>query len=244
MITLYKHDISVNINDRYAITQYLFNFENTNTVSDELQFELTIDPKAFISKFEAVIDGELFVGKTKEREEASSEYAEAKEKDENAILISQPHRNIANVFQIKTNIDAKSKISLTITLEQYLQKTFDFNQLNIQILRSFNNNITQTFNHISFAFNIEDSSGIYDVDIAIMNSHDVIIDHKTINKQKCVINGKILSTSSINELLLKYKIKGEEIGSYLLFDNKSNTFCHIFSNIITDSIVDNTDDIN
>ncbi len=39
-----------------------------------------------------------------------------------------------------------------------------------------------------------------------------------------------------NELILKYKIKGEPIDSHVLFDKQSNTFCHIISDIITDSV--------
>eukprot|EP01083_Nonionella_stella_P234183 824464_1 len=138
MITLHKHSISANIKDRYATVIYYFNFENLNdSKSNELKFEFTIDPNAFISRFEADIDGEIFIGKTKEKEIASKEYNEAKAKDENAIIITQPHKNISNVFQIKTNIDSKSKILLTIQIEQYLQKTFNFNNLTIQILKNW-----------------------------------------------------------------------------------------------------------
>ena len=79
--------------------------------SNELKFELTIDSEAFISKFVADIDGQRFIGKTKEKEEAKQ------------ILVSQP--------EIKTNIDSKSKISLKITIEQYLQKKFNFNMFRI-----------------------------------------------------------------------------------------------------------------
>eukprot|EP01084_Bolivina_argentea_P037434 69244_1 len=121
-IILQKHKISAHIHDRYATIEYLFHFENPNntkTGSKELNFEITIDSQAFISKFEAIVDNELFVGKTKEKEQASKEYKEAKQKNENAILIFQPHKNIPNVFEIKTNIDGKSKIFLTITIEQY-----------------------------------------------------------------------------------------------------------------------------
>ena len=50
MTTLTKH----NIQDRYATTIYLFDFENSNKYGrNELKFEITIDPDAFISKFEA-----------------------------------------------------------------------------------------------------------------------------------------------------------------------------------------------
>ena len=135
MITLNKHSISGDIQNRYAVIKYSFDFENKGeNGSGELKFEITIDPDAFISQFIANIDGQIFIGQTKEKQTADKEYKAAKQKDENAILISQPHKDIPNVFQIKTNIDAKSKISLEITIEQYLCKTFNFNELTIQIL--------------------------------------------------------------------------------------------------------------
>eukprot|EP01084_Bolivina_argentea_P121291 214937_1 len=123
MITLHNHEILTNINDRYAIIRYRYNFENTNeTGSNEIAFEITINPKAFIAKFEADIDGEIFIGRVKQKEIAAKEYNEAKEKHENCVLISQSHKNIPNVFAIKTNIDSKSKILLTIQIEQYINK--------------------------------------------------------------------------------------------------------------------------
>ena len=39
---------------------------------------------------------------------AKMEYSEAKEKDENAVLIYGPHKDIPNVFEIKTSIYSKS----------------------------------------------------------------------------------------------------------------------------------------
>ena len=60
--------------------------------------------------------------------------------------------------------------------------------------------------------------------------------------QNCLINGKIIKKkSSINEFILKYKIKGEQNDSYILYDEKSNTFCHIISDIITDSMIEQND---
>eukprot|EP01084_Bolivina_argentea_P024071 44918_1 len=119
MISLKRHSISANIAQRYANIAYSFDFENIgNASSKELKFEITIDPEAFISNFIADIDGKLFYGQTKEKEKAAKEYKMAKHKHENAILISQPYDNIPNVFQIQTNIDSKSKILLTIKIEQ------------------------------------------------------------------------------------------------------------------------------
>eukprot|EP01084_Bolivina_argentea_P142166 249757_1 len=106
-ILLNNHTIDVKIIERYATISYLFDFESTYDYgSKELQFEITIDPDAFISGFTADIDGELFVGETKEKKTAKKEYTIAKQKNENAILISQPYPDIPNVFKIQTNIDS------------------------------------------------------------------------------------------------------------------------------------------
>eukprot|EP01083_Nonionella_stella_P067431 178354_1 len=242
MLLLHKHSISTVIKDRYASTVYSFDFENINQRgSNELKFEITIDTEAFISKFEANIDGETFIGKTKEKETASKEYSEAKQKDENAILISKPHDDIPNVFQIKTNIDSKSKISLDITIEQYIPKQFNVNQLNIQILRNFTKyNITPNFDYISFKVDITDRSGIYDVNVMC------VLDHTVMDKlnQHYTAEGKIMKQNAINELLIRYKVKGEQNECTLLYDAKSHTFCHIISDIITDSVITNEQDTN
>eukprot|EP01083_Nonionella_stella_P166484 556723_1 len=189
MILLHRHSIATVIQDRYASSVYSFDFENINQRgSNELKFEITIDTEAFISKFEANIDGETFIGKTKEKETASKEYSEAKQKNENAILISQPYDDIPNVFEIKTNVDSKSKVSLDITIEQYIPKRFHANQFNIQILRSFRKyNIIQNFEYIAFQVDITDKSGIYDVNIPLK-------EHQTMDKlnQHYTANGKIM----------------------------------------------------
>eukprot|EP01084_Bolivina_argentea_P259500 437852_1 len=323
MITLQKHEISANIKNRYANVSYCFHFNNRNeNGSDELMLEMTVDPNSFISNFTADIDGELFIGETKEKQTASKEYVSAKQKNENAILIDQPHKDIHNLFRIKTNIDAQSNVILTVEIQQYLQKTFNFNELNIQILRSFSKyNITENFDHIAFDLTVEDVRGIYNVHIPMINNTDVIIEEQKMDKlnRKCVITGKITSKSvtesdidtedvewrntikvndkidvndrgkwymseviertdgnmceklkihyvgfsnkydeeieinsdrlakykfnskttntKTNELKLKYKVKGEANHSHILFDNKSNTFCHIISDTITDSMI-------
>eukprot|EP01083_Nonionella_stella_P164285 543223_1 len=156
-ITLNSHQISTNINQRYATTVYSFDFANRNEDgSTELQFEVTIDTNAFISKFKADIDGDIFYGQSKEKQTAKEEYMVAKTKNENAILVLQPYDNIPNVFLIKTNIDAQSEIKLQVTIEQYLQKKFDFNELNIEILKNFRRyNINQNFDHIEIIVDIQ-----------------------------------------------------------------------------------------
>eukprot|EP00484_Ammonia_sp_Unknown_P015947 CAMPEP_0197080930 /NCGR_PEP_ID=MMETSP1384-20130603/214375_1 /TAXON_ID=29189 /ORGANISM="Ammonia sp." /LENGTH=949 /DNA_ID=CAMNT_0042519821 /DNA_START=24 /DNA_END=2874 /DNA_ORIENTATION=+ len=246
MITLRRHEISANIDNRYADVVYLFDFENRGqSGSSELKFELTINPNAFISRFEANIDGEIFVGQTKEKEKAAKEYTAAKQKNENAILISQPHKDIPNVFQIKTNVDAKSKTILTITIQQYLQKKFNFNELSVEILRKFSwgYGIRPSFNAIQLALLVNDESGIYDVQIP--NGDEVNIQKNETSKdgKSCQIEAQIASTSNINEFRLRYKVKGEAQESRLLFDANSNTFCHIISDVLCKAnIADNTDE--
>ena len=228
LITLHKHNISANIIDRYATTKYVFDFENEQSYATELMFELTIDPDAFIAGFEANIDGEIFIGQTKEKEIAAKEYSIAKQKEENAILISQPHKDIPNVFKVSTNIDSNSKISLEIRIEQYLKKKFNFNELCIQILRNFKRyNITPKFEHIEVTFDISDECGVYEV-----VAPSLVIDEQTIDKmnKNCMIKGKV--TSDDNEVTLKYKVMGESEQTYALFDNESGSFCQVITNNI------------
>eukprot|EP01084_Bolivina_argentea_P250469 419648_1 len=238
MITLHKHIIATVIADRYATTKYLFDFENEKYGASELKFEITIDPDSFISEFKADIDGELFIGKTKERETAVKEYKQAKQKNENAILISQPYKDIPNVFQVQTNVDGGSKVSLEITIEQYLKKTFNFNQLTIQILRNFEKyNIKTKYDYIGFSFNVCDKTGIYDICApSSVESSDIVIDEQIKDQTKCRINGRMMNSSSQNELSIKYKIVGESKDSHILFDNKSNTFCHVILDIFRDQL--------
>ena len=66
------------------------------------------------------------------------------------------------------------------------------------------------------------------------------IDNNKMDKsnQKCIISGKILyKTCLINELTLKYKIKGEQHDFNVFYDKKSKIFVHIISDIITDSMI-------
>eukprot|EP01083_Nonionella_stella_P059183 154869_1 len=254
-ISLHTYEISSEIIDRYSCTVYSWEFVNENSSggSQELRFEITIDCDAFISSFEATIDGEIFVGQTKEKHAANKEYIEAKANDENAILITQPYDDIPNVFQIKTNIDCKSKILLNLKVEQYLQKQFNFNQLNIQILKDFSSyNIVAKYDHIVLNVNIREQSEIYDVHITNDNSiqtEDKRMEHMNRN---CSIEAKISRNQcSVNEIKVKYKLKGEQNDSNVIFDTKSNVFVHVISDIITGSTISNdcvsegiADDIN
>ena len=312
MISLQSYDISANIINRYASVKYSMDFKNNNADSAELKFEITVEPDAFISKFEADIDGQLFIGQTKERKTADKEYKEAKKKKENAILILQPHKNIPNIFGIKTNIDSESNIKLEITIEQYLKKKFDFNELCIQILRNFEKyNIRPEFTNIGFTFALSDDHGFDDIFIPSLvdGSTGTQSVEQTMDESEkiCHIVGKIRTrrgdeekstdsdnqwvkmlkvgdkievrheqnwlqskimeinegqikvgyvdlseyidissdrlspygthtvVSKINELILKYKTKNQTKGSHVLFDRKSNTFCHIISNILKDN---------
>eukprot|EP01083_Nonionella_stella_P152195 487497_1 len=240
MISLNEYSIHVSIAERYASVAYKFAFENTSDLnqSDELRFEMTIDPDAFISGFEASIDGELFIGKTKEKKQAKQEYVAAKEKNENAILITQPFPDIPNVFQVKTNIDSQSKIVLTIHIEQYLKKKLHFNALNIQIVKAFHKyNITQKCDHIQLNMDIADQRGIYDLQLP-SNNKALIIDTNIFSETLHQIRAKVLKDSTLNELCLKYKVKGEQNESHVFYDKSSDTFVHQISDIISDSVVD------
>eukprot|EP01083_Nonionella_stella_P173618 599454_1 len=72
------------------------------------------------------------------------------------------------------------------------------------------------------------------------------MEHRTIDKlnQHYTAEGKIMKQNSINELMISYKIKGEQNESMVLYDAKSHTFCHVISDIITDSVIKNEQDMN
>ena len=72
MVSLLKHNVSTTIKDRYANIIYSYDFQNKSSSTNELKFEITIDPDAFISEFKANIDGEIFVGQTKEKRNCST----------------------------------------------------------------------------------------------------------------------------------------------------------------------------
>ena len=57
-------------------------------------------------------------------------------------------------------------------------------------------------------------------------------------QKNCKITAKI-QASSLNELLLRYKIKGESEESHILFNDKCNTFCQIISDVMTEFIISN-----
>eukprot|EP01084_Bolivina_argentea_P269188 457429_1 len=234
MISLNRQHINTTISERYACIIYSFNFKNTRSdtnQSDELRFAITIDPDAFIAGFTADIDGQLFVGCTKQKQEAKQEYTAAKEQNDNAILISQPNKHISNVFQISTNIDSQSEITLNVSIQQYLQKRFHYNQLNIQLLNDFSGTtIRKNYGDIEYKFVVKDKRGISNLEIPLYKAGNINQNNKYIYN----INGKISSQqlSLTNELVLKYKVDGESNESALLFDEKSNTFCHIISDVI------------
>eukprot|EP01084_Bolivina_argentea_P121295 214942_1 len=241
-LSLNRHWIDVDVVDRYAIATYSYDFENTDGTSNELQFEITIDVDSFISNFFADIDGELFYGQTKEKDTAKIEYNEAKSDDKNCILIHRPYNDIPNVFEVKTNINSNSKISLNITTEQYLKKQFNMNKINIQILKSFHKyKIIDKCDHVSWKFYIRDNNGIAHID-PVSTSKTIQIDEYMMNEthKNALVVGKIIN-KNINELTLTYKTKGEQNSSDILYDKKSSTFCHIITDIITDCVINEND---
>ena len=240
-IALVRHSIAVEIAERYATTEYSFDFVNdAKRQSKELKFEITIDPEAFISHFVADIDGERFVGRTKAKETAKAEYTAAKAKDETAILISKPFDDIPNVFRIKTNMRGGSKVQLRLSIQQFIAKKLQRNELTVQILRNWSHyGIRPRFEHIAFALTVRDQSGL--LEVALPSARDaldgVVIGEKRMNAQstECSIRGQISNKSPLNELVLRYRVKGEQSDSMLLFDAKSRTFCHIITDVLSDA---------
>ena len=112
----------------------------------------------------ADIDGERFMGQTKAKETAKAEYSAAKAKDETAILISKPYDDIENVFRIKTNVRGGSKVQLKLSIEQFVAKKLQRNELTVQILRNWSHyGIRPRFEHIAFSMRVRDQSGLFDV---------------------------------------------------------------------------------
>jgi len=234
-IALVRHSITVDIRERYATTEYSFDFENESKCeSKELQFELTIDAEALISHFVADIDGERFVGCTKAKETAKAEYTEAKAKDETAILLSKPYEDIANVFRVATNVRGGSKVQLRLSIEQFVAKKLQRNELTVQILRNWSHyGIRPRFEHIDFALTVRDRSGLFEVELPSARAQQ----RMNANSTECSIRGRIDHKSPLNELVLRYKVKGEQSDSMLLFDAKSRTFCHIINDVLSNASI-------
>jgi len=240
MITLRKHSINVAVDDRYGSIVYCYEFANRRSGkgSDELSFEFTIDPTAFISGFSADIDGVMFLGKTKEKKKAAVEYQGAVKAAENAILIDTPYaaKGIHNVFRIRTNIERESVITLKVTIEQFVAKQLHFNELKVQILRNFTNyNISPLIASIAVSVSVMDSRGVLEV-----STGGVAVDEETMNElaTKWSISGRVLcAESAANELTVRYKVKGEQMECAVLYDAATGTFCHIISDIVSGSKV-------
>ena len=106
-------------------------------------------------EYDADIDELMNIGQTNEIETAAKECKEANQKKENAILISQPYKDMSNISWIKTKVDRRSNISILI--EQYLQKKFNYNELTIPISRKFKKYYTiPNYEFIGLAFNVSD----------------------------------------------------------------------------------------
>ena len=87
---------------------------------------------------------------------------------------------------------AGNKISIHIRIEQFLRKTFGFNELKIEILRNFQMyNIKRNYRFIGFQYEITDSSGIYE--IKLPSNMDARITKNEMNKvrSECVIEGNV-----------------------------------------------------
>eukprot|EP01084_Bolivina_argentea_P056598 103546_1 len=245
MITLHKYVVNAIIEDRYARVTYTFDFENNKQNGpDQLKFDITIDPDAFISSFVAYIDGKVFNGKVKPKGHDTNYDCDTKS-NENGILMTPANPQIPNVFRIQMSIKPKSKILINITIEQYLHKILDFNHLNIELLTNFKTYaIERMFRCIPFKIQITDPSAISDIIVSssssaldVSNDRNIIINKNNMDnvRHSASMHGIMLldDTCPINELDVKYKIKTHKIASHHLYDVASHTFCHNVSDIIT-----------
>ena len=114
------------------------------------------------------------------------------------IVITQSNVDIPNAFDIKTYIDAKSKITIEIMIEQYLKRKCDFNHLNIAILNDFNDNIMKNYKQISYEFTINDKKDIDDIKIY----PNIIKNITNISKQKCIVKGHFIANNDYQKWVL------------------------------------------
>ena len=228
-VTCTNQELNVNINNRYAIMCYSLIFKGGQWYgSQSISFEFTINADAFISKFTANIDGIIYESKTKEKVKAQNEYNDAVKNDENAILISQPHDNIPNVFKIDLNIKSSNNIKLDIIMEQYLKQQINYNILNIELLNYLNKSgIDLECKNIKYDVSIKDNSNITDVAISNLNNIQKLDD----NHYGCK---GIMSLNNVDDLHIKYKLVGESEDHIFHYDNNSKTFCHVITNVYND----------
>jgi len=112
--------IQSDIQFRYAKTvveSYVKNPSISN--SQEVEFEIVLPEKAFISNFTIQTQGKTYVSRVEKKEEAKKVYQEAVEQGQTAGLVDARE---GNNFAVKTNVAPAEKLTFTLTYEQLLER--------------------------------------------------------------------------------------------------------------------------
>eukprot|EP01084_Bolivina_argentea_P010209 19013_1 len=223
-IQLNHQSVDIDINQRYAVITYSFDFTNTDHNPQQLNYQISLDPNAYISYFIGQIDGQKYKGITKEKSKAKQEYTEACQENKNAILVSQDHD--ANQFSIQTNLQPKSTAILNVTVEQFMVRYFGYYELSLDI-SNINHQYSIPNREIPIKIQLHDAVGVEEIDIPFGTY--VIDDKESVKYQQI---DAVISKPQDNKpsyFVLRYKTAGNPHHNQMLFDPKSNTFLHTFS---------------
>jgi len=94
--------------------------KNPSTSSaQEVEFEMVLPEKAFISNFTIETKGKTYVSKVEKKENATAIFNEAVSSGQTAGLVDARE---GNIFAIKTNVAAAEKLTFSLTYEQLLER--------------------------------------------------------------------------------------------------------------------------
>ena len=193
-IQVIEQSVNVHIENRYAQVTYTHKFRNPSENDQEIEYQIELDPQAFVSHFSALLNNKTFIGQTKPAETAQKEYNDAVDSGLAAILVSQDHD--ASVFSIKCNLegskndhdDDETSISietdhdqnlnlavLNITSEMFIPRRFGWYELSF-VLNNLKKNAPHAYvrgndeydilcENTPITVNIYDEFGINDIDI-------------------------------------------------------------------------------
>lgn len=115
-----KLHINSEIQFRYSKTVVESRIKNPSIrKAQEVEFEMILPEKAFISNFTIATGGETYVSKVERKENATQIFNEAVGSGQTAGLVDARE---GNVFAIKTNVGAAEKLTFTLTYEQLLER--------------------------------------------------------------------------------------------------------------------------
>jgi uncharacterized protein YegL len=116
--TISKLHIRSDIRFRYAKTVVQSYVKNPSTTdAQEVEFELVLPEKSFISNFTIETGGKTYVSRVEEKEEAKQIYDQAVSSGQSAGLVDARE---GNIFAVQANVGASEKLLFTLTYEQLL----------------------------------------------------------------------------------------------------------------------------